>query len=79
MEITVKLYATLRKFRPEVASGEGFALQVPAGASVEQVAAHLAIPEGVAWVAMVNAQVVPSDRVVQAGDSVSFFPPVAGG
>jgi molybdopterin converting factor small subunit len=79
MRITVKLYATLRKYGPPVPLGAGFALDLPEGADVAALAEHLGLPEGVAWVAMVNDQAVHMDHKVVAGDTVSLFPPVAGG
>jgi sulfur carrier protein ThiS len=79
MQITVKLYATLRRYGPSLPLGAGFALNLPAGSDVAGVAEHLGIPDAVALVAMVNDQAVHLDRVVMAGDTVSLFPPVAGG
>ncbi len=79
MQITVKLYATLRKYGPALPSGAGFALDVPTGSDVAQVVEHLGMPDGVALVAMVNNEVVHLDRVVVAGDTIGLFPPVAGG
>jgi sulfur carrier protein ThiS len=79
MQITVKLYATLRRYGPELPSGAGFCLEVPAGSDVEKVMERLGIPDGVALVAMVNNKVVHVEHVLVAGDSLSLFPPVAGG
>jgi molybdopterin converting factor small subunit len=79
MQITVKLYATLRRYGRSLPLGAGFALDLPTGSDVARVAEHLGIPDGVALVAMVNDQVVHLDRVIVAGDTVSLFPPVAGG
>lgn len=79
MQITVKLYATLRSYGPELPSGAGFSLEVPAGANVEQAVECLGIPGAVAFVAMVNNGVVHLDHVLTAGDMLSLFPPVAGG
>ena len=79
MHITVKLYATLRKYRPELPRGAGLALDVPTGATVSQVVHELGIPENAPLVAMVNNGVCKLDRVLAEGDRVSLFPPVAGG
>lgn len=79
MQITIKLYATLRRYGPSLPSGAGFTLDLPAGSDVAGVVEHLGMPDGVALVAMVNNEVVHLDRVVVAGDTVSLFPPVAGG
>jgi molybdopterin converting factor small subunit len=79
MQITVKLYATLRKYGSSLPVEAGFTLDLPEGSDVAAVAEHLKIPEGVPLVAMVNNQVVHLDHVVVAGDTVSLYPPVAGG
>jgi len=79
MRITVKLYATLRKYGPSLPVGVGFPLDVPNDADITRVLECLGIPDGVALVAMVNNEVVHLDRVVAAGDTISLFPPVAGG
>jgi molybdopterin synthase sulfur carrier subunit len=79
MQITVKLYATLRKYGPSLPLGAGFTLDLPEGSDVAAVAEHLGLPVRVPLVAMVNDQAVHLDHVVVAGDAVSLFPPVAGG
>ena len=79
MQITVKLYATLRRYGPTVPSGAGFPLDVPAGSDVEKVVQRLGIPDGAPLVAMINNEVVHLDHVLVAGDLLSLFPPVAGG
>ncbi len=79
MEITVKLYATLRKYKPELPPGAGFSFDLPSGTTVSQVLEQLAIPDGVALVAMVNGEVQKLDHVLVKGDTLSLFPPVAGG
>ena len=79
MRITVKLYATLRRYGPEPPAGAGFELEVPAEADVETAVECLGIPDGVALVAMVNNEAVRLDHVLVAGDVLSLFPPVAGG
>ncbi|MGC8786428.1 MAG: MoaD/ThiS family protein [Anaerolineae bacterium] len=79
MRITVKLYATLRRYKPDLTPGAGFSLDVPPGATVGQVVAQLGIPDGVALVPMVNDEVQGLDHVLAEGDTLSLFPPVAGG
>lgn len=79
MEVTVKLYATLRRYGPALPPGASLALDVPEGSDVASLVGQLGIPDGVALVAMVNDEVGHLDRVLRAGDVVSLFPPVAGG
>ncbi|MBC7232315.1 MAG: MoaD/ThiS family protein [Chloroflexi bacterium] len=79
MRITVKLYATLRRFKPDLPPGAGFSVDVPLDATVSQVVEQLGIPDGVALVPMVNNEVKGLDHVLAEGDTLSLFPPVAGG
>jgi len=78
MRITVKLYATLRQFRPN-APRSGLALDLPAGSTIEALLPRLGLPDGVALVAMVNDKVEGLEHVLADGDVLNLFPPVAGG
>lgn len=79
--VTVKLFAAYQDAYgvPELS------LQMPAGATVEQVCDRLIgdHPELAAFKAItrfgVNLQFVDSDTVVQNGDEIVFIPPVSGG
>jgi molybdopterin converting factor small subunit len=78
MRITVKLYATLRQYRPN-APRSGLALDLPAGTTIEALLPQLGLPDGVALVAMVNDKVEGLEHVLVDADALSLFPPVAGG
>jgi len=78
MRITVKLYATLRQYQPD-APRAGLLLNVPVGTTVGEVLPRLGLPDGVPLVAMVNDRVEHLDHVLTEGDTLSLFPPVAGG
>ena len=78
MRITVKLFATLHKYRPD-APRTGLALDVPEGADIAKVLPLLGVPDRVPLVAMVNEKVEHLDCVLKEGDVLSLFPPVAGG
>lgn len=54
MVVTVKLYATLRKFYPDLGVGEGMRVELPEGATVGQLLNHLNLPPDVVRVAFVN-------------------------
>jgi molybdopterin synthase sulfur carrier subunit len=79
MHITAKLFATLRKYRPELSLGEALRLEVPAGSTLGEVIGQLGIPDGVPLVAMVNSTVRNQHYVLSEGDRLNLFPPVAGG
>jgi molybdopterin synthase sulfur carrier subunit len=79
MHITAKLFATLRKYRPELSLGDALRLEVAAGSTLGEVVSQLGIPYGVPLVAMVNNTVRDQDYVLSEGDRLALFPPVAGG
>lgn len=79
MHVTVKLYATLRRYRPEQPRGAALPIEVPSGATVSQVIERLGIPDAAPLVAMVNNAVRTVDYVLAEGDTLSLFPPVSGG
>ena len=78
MRITVKLYATLRRYYPQVPR-DGLPLEVPPGTTIADVLPRLGLPDAVPLVAMVNEKVEHLDYVLSEGDVLSLFPPVAGG
>ncbi len=79
IHIQVRLYATLRRYRPELKVGESLAMQVPEGTNVDQVVAAIGIPPGVVRKAFSRARAVEPDHVLVDGDDLALFPPVAGG
>ncbi len=77
--VDVKLFATLRKYRPELGVGEAFAVQVPDGATVADLIRLLGLPEDQARIVFVNAVASEQGHVLSDGDQVGIFPPVGGG
>jgi len=74
MQITVKLFATLRKGRFKVSS-----LELVPGTEVGQVADQLKIPREDLALIFVNGRDAELDHVLKEGDTLSLFPPVGGG
>jgi molybdopterin converting factor small subunit len=82
MNVQVKLYGALRRYRPAGAPGEAhmpFAVDLPLSATVDTLLARLGIPDGLASAAAVNDAAVETDHPLGDGDRVSLFPPSAGG
>lgn len=82
MKITVKLHAALRRYRPTEASGalhQSFALTVAPSATVLDLLASLAIPEGMVNGAAINGEVKELTTRLEEGDTLHLFPPSAGG
>jgi len=77
MNVHVSLFANLRDYSP---AGEGsFDLRLAAGATVADLVAALHIPPVVQAVVLVNGRRADLDTVLNAGDSVTLFPPMEGG
>jgi len=77
--VQVRLYATLRRYRPEVRLGESLPMELPEGSTVGQLIARLGIPARVVKSIFVNRRPQNPEHVLQNGDEVAIFPPVAGG
>ena len=74
MQLTVKLFATFRQGRFEVA-----ALERPAGTTVGGLVDELAIPRGEIGFVLVRGRHAELDHQPAPGDTVSIFPLVGGG
>ncbi len=77
--VQIRLYATLRRYRPEVKLGESLPMELPEGSTVGQLIARLGIPNRVVKSIFVNRRPQDLEHVLQNGDEVAIFPPVAGG
>lgn len=74
MQITVKLFATLRNNRFKVDHR-----QYPEGVTILQVAEDLEIPKEELAITMINGILLEVDHVLKDGDVLAIFPPVGGG
>jgi sulfur carrier protein len=74
MQITVKLFATLRDGRFESAP-----VELPEGSLVSDVIAAAGVPLKDAAVIFVNGRHAEHGRPLSPGDAVAVFPPVGGG
>ena len=79
MPITVRLFASIRRYQPQLAPGEKLSLEILPHATVSQILDRLGIPVRAAAITMVNGRVQRPDRVLSDEDVLSVFPPVAGG
>ena len=79
MKVEVRLFATLERYLPPGAQGDGVSLDLPAGATVGDVAEALEIPSEMSCLTVVNGHDAPSNHVLAPGDVLSMFPPLAGG
>lgn len=80
MEVRVRLYGALGRYRPEGAPEAGpFPLELPEGATVAGVVERLGAPASWVRSAFVNEEPSGKDRVLRPGDQLALFPPAGGG
>jgi molybdopterin converting factor small subunit len=80
IKIEVRLYATLRRYRPELKMGEPLFLNIDEGTTVKQILKkQLSIPTEVVKTVFVNGIYRDLEHVLADGDRVGIFPPVGGG
>jgi len=75
----VHLTATLRAYLPVGTAGDHVVLDLPEGATVDQVVHSLRIPSELERLTVVNGRDAAPDQPLSEGDVLSLFPPLAGG
>ena len=84
MRINVRLFANLRDRFPQSARGRG-EVELDDGASLDDLIEQLEIPESLAQMVLIDGQQIPrgsearTDRILEEGETVCIFPPLAGG
>lgn len=84
MKITFKLFATLTDYLPPAArQGNLIELEVAADAPISRIIEPFGLPPKLVHLVLVNGRYVePADRltrVLQEGDVLAIWPPIAGG
>jgi sulfur-carrier protein len=79
MKIEVALYATLAKYLPPDAQNRKASIEVRDGATVREVMNQLGIPQDFPNILLVNGRQAPEDAILKDGETLSIFPPLAGG
>ncbi len=79
MLVTVKLFASLRKYAPNGTAGSAFEIELSDGATLEDLMRVLNIPSDEARIAFVNGLIREPNHELSPGDEVGLFPPIAGG
>jgi sulfur carrier protein len=74
MKITIKLFATLRDFGPEIQEKP-----VPENSTVESIVKSLRLPEDIPLLTIVNGIHTDPQETLKDGDVLALFPPVGGG
>lgn len=88
MKVYVKLFATLvqdlsqavlTRYPAGIRAGAPFEVELPAGSTLADLIAHLALPREQAKVAFVNGRAQKLDHLLAPEDQVGIFPPIGGG
>jgi len=79
MKVKVQLYAILAKYLPSNAENKTAILELAEGTTVKGILEELKIPEAMPKILLVNGRNTELDKVVVEGDTISIFPPIAGG
>jgi molybdopterin converting factor small subunit len=79
MKVEIALYATLSKYLPPGTQNRRAVIEVKDGATVREVMNQLGIPPDLPNMLLVNGRQAPEGTVLKDGETVSVFPPLAGG
>jgi len=80
MKVRVKLFASLASFSPQGGlPGTPFELELPSGATLNDLTQYLQLPNEQIKVCFVNSRIQPPEYVLNDGDDVGIFPPIGGG
>ena len=80
IHITVRLYATLRRFEPPgLVPGQGFPVELPDGSRLSDLVAALHLPSDETKQFFVKSRRQELDYPLADAEEVAIFPPIAGG
>lgn len=79
MKVTVKLYGTLSQRFPGYQRSQGIEVEVPEGATVEDLLTRLEIPGSQRAVVIVQSRILKADDEIRCGVLVSVFQAIGGG
>ena len=80
MKVLARVYATLKRYLPEGKADNDLEFILPEGTTVgELIENYLKIPAEAVKVVFVNGKHAEMNQILNNGDRVGIFPPVAGG
>jgi molybdopterin synthase sulfur carrier subunit len=79
MHVSVRVFATLKRYLPQERADHAFDLEVPDGGSLEDVVRLIGLPAAEVKVTFVNGRTEPLSHTLSEGDEVGIFPPLGGG
>jgi molybdopterin converting factor small subunit len=79
MKVKLKLFATFRDYLPEGNDGHSIILELSDDTKVNNVLEQLKLPKDIPKIILVNGIQKTADETLKEGDTLSVFPPIAGG
>jgi sulfur carrier protein ThiS len=79
MKIEVALFATLSKYLPAGSQNRRATLEVKDGVTIRDILNQLGVPPELPNILLVNGRQAPETTVLKDGETLSVFPPLAGG
>ena len=77
--VEVRLYATLRKYYPDLGIGEPLVMALDDKAKLENLLDELKLPKEEVKVAFVNGKREEESYLLRDGDRIGIFSPIGGG
>jgi len=79
MKVNIRVFATLRRYLPELGIGEPLTLEIPEGTTLDEIREQVGLPEEEVKVYMRNNRQARPEDTAEDGDRITFIPAVAGG
>lgn len=79
MLVEVRVFATLRRYLPELGIGEAKIMELAQGTTLDEIREELGLPAAEVKVIMVNHRQAFPDDLAEDGDRITYIPAVAGG
>ena len=79
MRIEVRVFATLRRYLPELGIGEAKVMEIAEGTTLDEIRGVLGLPAEEVKVIMVNHRQAFAEDLAEDGDRITYIPAVAGG
>jgi molybdopterin converting factor small subunit len=79
MHVTVRVYATLKRYLPTERANHAFDLELPDGATLDDLVNAIGLPAAEVKVTFVNGRIQELSFCLHDGDEVGIFPPIGGG
>ena len=79
MKVEVRIFATLRRYIPEFGVGEAKIVELPGGATFEELRNQLGLPLEEIKIIMRNGIQTDMDEIIEDGDRIAYVPAVGGG